>query len=94
MATKQKKETAFMKPVQPSAELGAIVGTKPIPRTEIVKKLWDYIKEHKLQNPKNKREICPDAKLAKVLGNKPVDMFKMTSLVSKHINDVDAVTAR
>lgn len=83
-----------MKPVQPSAELGEIVGHKPIPRTEIVKKLWDYIKKNKLQNPKNKREICPDAKLAKVLGNKPVDMFKMTSLVSKHITNAEEAAAR
>lgn len=83
----EKKQSAFMKPVQPSPELAEIVGSKPIPRTEVVKLLWKYIKENNLQNPKNKREIVPDEKLAKVFGGKKaVDMFKMTSLVSGHLS--------
>ena len=78
--------SAFMKPLTPSAELGAIVGTKPLPRTEVVKKLWAYIKKNKLQDMKNKRNINPDASLAKVFGtSKAVNMFQMTSLVSKHL---------
>ena len=77
---------SFMKPLQPSAELGAIVGSKPLPRTEVVKSLWAYIKKHKLQDQKNKRNINPDASLAKVFGGtKSVNMFQMTSLVSKHL---------
>lgn len=83
---KKKESSAFMKPVQPSDELAAIVGKKAIPRTEVTKRLWAYIKEHDLQNPKNKREIVPDEHLAKVFGTKkPVDMFKMVSLVSGHL---------
>ena len=78
--------SAFMKPVQPSEELAAIVGSKPIPRTEITKKLWAYIKKNGLQDKKMKRNINPDDNLAKVFGaKKTVDMFKMTALVSKHI---------
>lgn len=80
-----KKNSAFMKPVQVSADLAEIVGRGPMPRTEITKKLWDYIKKHKLQDTKNKRNINPDAKLAKVLGTQTIDMFKMTSKLSKHI---------
>ncbi len=76
-----------MKPVYPSAALAEIVGKGPMPRTEITKKLWVYIKKHKLQDKENKRMINPDAKLGKVLGNRSIDMFKMTSKVSKHIGD-------
>lgn len=82
-----KKNSAFMKPVQVSEELADIVGKGPMPRTEIIKKLWDYIKKHKLQDTKNKRNINPDAKLGKVLGNQTIDMFKMTSKLSKHIKE-------
>jgi chromatin remodeling complex protein RSC6 len=75
-----------MKPVQPSEELSAIVGSKPMPRTEITKKLWAYIKKNGLQDKKMKRNINPDDNLAKVFGaKKTVDMFKMTALVSKHL---------
>ena len=85
VATK-KKPSAFMKPVKVSAALAAVVGNGPMPRTEVVKKLWAYIKKNKLQNPQNKREIRPDDKLGKVFGSpKPVDMFKMTKLVSNHL---------
>ena len=82
----QNKNSAFMQPVNVSADLAAIVGTGPMPRTEIIKKIWDYIKKNNLQDPTNKRNINPDYKLAKVFGSKnAVDMFQMTKLVSKHI---------
>jgi chromatin remodeling complex protein RSC6 len=84
--TKRKPNAAFMKPLQPDAALAEVVGNKPMPRTEVTKKLWDYIKKHGLQDAKNKRMINPDAKLAAVFGGKkPVSMFEMTKLVSKHI---------
>lgn len=76
-----------MKPVYPSADLAEVVGKGPMPRTEITKKLWVYIKKNKLQDKDNKRNINPDAKLAKILGTKSIDMFKMTSKVSKHLSD-------
>ena len=85
MTTKQKKPSAFMKPVKPSAALAKIVGNGPMPRTEITKKLWDYIKKHGLQDKKNKRMINPDATLSAVLGSKQIDMFSMTKQVSKHV---------
>ena len=82
----QNKNSAFMQPVNVSADLAAIVGTGPMPRTEIIKKIWDYIKKNNLQDPTNKRNINPDDKLAKDFGSKnAVDMFQMTKLVSKHI---------
>lgn len=86
MTTKQKKNSAFMKPVNLSKELEAITGSGPMPRTEVTKKLWNYIKKHNRQDPNNKRQINPDEKLATLFGTKkPVDMFKMTSLVAKHM---------
>lgn len=87
MAT-AKKNSAFMRPVQVSETLAEVVGSGPMPRTEVTKKVWDYIKKHKLQDAKNKRMINPDAKLGKVLGsNQPIDMFKMTSKISKHLKE-------
>lgn len=83
----KKKESAFMKPVKPSEELAVIVGSKPIPRTEVTKKLWSYIKKKKLQSKEDKRKIIPDADLAKVLGKAPIDMFKMNAKISKHLSD-------
>jgi len=84
--TKTKKPSAFMRPVEVSDTLAEIVGRGPMARTEITKKLWDYIKKNKLQDNKNKRMINPDPKLGKVFGSTtPIDMFKMTSKVSKHI---------
>lgn len=75
-----------MKPVTPDAALGEIVGAKPVPRTEITKKLWVYIKKNKLQDSKNKRNINADAKLLAVFGGKKtVNMFEMTKLVAKHL---------
>lgn len=87
MSKKQQKSSSFMKPVGVSDALAEIVGKGPMPRTEVVKKVWEYIKKHKLQDTKNKRNINPDAKLAKVLGNASIDMFKMTSKISDHIKE-------
>lgn len=75
-----------MKPVTPDAVLSAVVGADPLPRTELTKKLWDYIKANNLQNPENKREILADAKLKAVFdGKDKVSMFEMTKLVSNHV---------
>lgn len=82
----KKPNAAFMKPVQPDAVLAEVVGTTAVPRTEIVKKLWDYIKRQGLQDSKNKRMINADDKLARVFnGKKQVSMFEMTKLVSGHL---------
>jgi chromatin remodeling complex protein RSC6 len=90
---KKKKPSAFMKPVDVTAELAAITGPGPMARTEITKRVWDYIKKNKLQDLKNKRNINPDQKLAKVLGTAPIDMFKMTSKISKHIKEPAAAAS-
>lgn len=87
MSDSKKKTSAFMKPVGVSEALAEVVGHGPMPRTEITKKLWDYIRKHKLQDSKNKRQINPDQKLAKVIGSSSIDMFAMTSKVSKHIKE-------
>ena len=85
-ATKRKPNAAFMRPVTPSAMLAEVVGAKPIPRTEVTKKLWAYIKKNGLQDKKNRRMINADAKLKAVFGGKAsVNMFAMTKLVSKHL---------
>jgi upstream activation factor subunit UAF30 len=82
----RKANAAFMKPVQPSAALAVVVGAKPIPRTEVTKKLWEYIKKNKLQDAKNRRNINADANLKAVFGGKSVvNMFEMTKLVGKHL---------
>ena len=83
--SKRKPNAAFMKPLTPSAALAAVVGSKPLPRTQVVKKLWVYIKKHKLQDAKNRRNINADANLKKVFGKNQVSMFEMTKLVSKHL---------
>ena len=86
MAATKKKNSAFMQPVNISNDLAAVVGAGPLPRTEIIKKLWVYIKKNHCQDTKNKRNIIPDEKLAKVFGSKnPIDMFQMTKVVNKHI---------
>ena len=83
----QKSNSAFMKPMNISAELAVIVGKGPMPRSEVVKKLWAYIKAHNLQDPKNKRNINADESLKKVFGGKEVvNMFEMTKLISKHLS--------
>jgi len=85
-ASKRKPSAAFMKPVQPSAALSEVVGSKAIPRTEVTKKLWAYIKKNGLQDKKNKRMINGDAALKAVFGGKSsVNMFEMTKLVNKHL---------
>lgn len=85
MAAKQ--GSAFMKPMNISADLAEVVGKGPMPRSEVVKALWVYIKKHNLQDPKNKRNINADAALKKVFGGKGVvNMFEMTKLVSKHLS--------
>ncbi|MCF7789913.1 MAG: SWIB/MDM2 domain-containing protein [Prosthecobacter sp.] len=84
---KRKPNPALMKPVQPDAILGAVVGNKPAPRGQITKKLWDYIKKNGLQDSKNKRNINADDALKAVFGGKKqVSMFEMTKLVSNHIS--------
>jgi chromatin remodeling complex protein RSC6 len=80
-----KANAAFMKPVTPSAELAEVIGSTPVPRTEVTKKLWDYIKKNKLQDPANKRNINADAKLKPIFGKDQVTMFEMTKLVGKHL---------
>jgi len=82
-----KSNSAFMKPMTISADLAEVVGKGPMPRSEVVKALWIYIKKHDLQDPKNKRNIIGDAPLKKVFGGKEtVSMFEMTKLVSKHLS--------
>lgn len=77
---------AFAKPLTPSPELAEVIGSGPYPRTEVVKKLWEYIKKHNLQNPQNKRNILADDKLKPVFGKSEVTMFEMTKLVSNHLS--------
>jgi chromatin remodeling complex protein RSC6 len=83
---KRKANAKFMAPLQPSEALAAVVGSKPLPRTEVTKKLWAYIKKNGLQDAKNRRDINADEKLAAVFGGKKkVNMFEMTKLVAKHL---------
>lgn len=85
-AGKRTPNAAFMKPMKPSAELGAVIGTSPMPRTEVTKKIWEYIKKNNLQDSANRRMINADAKLKPVFGGKKqVSMFEMTKLVSAHL---------
>lgn len=83
--TKRKPSAAFMKPLTVSSALGAVIGAGAVPRTEVVKKLWQYIKKHNLQDAKNRRNINADAKLQEVFGKKSVNMFEMTKLIGKHL---------
>jgi upstream activation factor subunit UAF30 len=85
-AGKAKTNSAFMKPMQPSAELAKVVGSEPLPRSEVTKKVWAHIKKNKLQNPENKREIIADDKLQPVFGGKKLDMFQMTKAINKHLS--------
>ncbi len=84
--TKRKPNPAFMKPLTPSEALAAIIGGKPVPRTEVVKGLWSYIKKNGLQDAKNRRNINADDKLKKVFGKATVSMFEMNKLVNKHLS--------
>ena len=76
---------AFMKALTPSAELAAVIGATPLPRTEVTKKIWDYIKKHDLQDSANRRNINADAKLKPLFGKDQVSMFELTKIVSGHL---------
>jgi chromatin remodeling complex protein RSC6 len=84
----RKPNAAFMKAMQPSEQLAAVVGNKPMPRTEVTKKLWEYIKKNDLQDAKNRRQINADERLKPIFGNKKsVTMFEITKLVNDHLSD-------
>lgn len=85
----RKVNAAFLKPLTLSADLEAVVGKGPLPRSEVTKKIWDYIKKHDLQNPKNKRNIIADDKLMPIFKKKEISMFEMTKLVSNNLTDPD-----
>ena len=80
-----KKPNALQKPLQPSKELAAVVGSEPLPRAEAVSRVWAYIKQHQLQNPANRREILADDKLAAVFGKDKVTMFEMNKHLARHL---------
>ena len=80
-----KKPNALQQPLQPSKELADIVGSDPLPRGEVVSKVWEYIKSNNLQNPENKREILADSKLEPVFGKKKVTMFEMNKHLNQHL---------
>lgn len=80
------KQNAFMRPVRPSKELATITGSEPLPRTEVVRKMWNYIKKNKLQNPRNKREILADEKLRPIFGKDRASMFEMNKHLSRHLS--------
>jgi len=80
------EQNAFMRPVTPSKELAAITGSAPLPRTEVVSKMWIYIKKNKLQNPQNKREILADEKLRPIFGKDRASMFEMNKHLSRHLS--------
>ena len=84
-ATKRKPNPALMKPLQPSKELAAVVGSDPLPRPEMVSRVWDYIRKNNLQNPENRREILADGKLEPIFGKKKVTMFEMNKHLSQHL---------
>ncbi|MBL0062739.1 MAG: hypothetical protein IPP40_14970 [bacterium] len=85
-AAKRKPNAAFMAPMTISPALAEVIGAKPMPRTEVTKKIWDYIKKNGLQDKANRRNINADDKLSKIFGKKQVSMFEMTKLVSKHLS--------
>jgi upstream activation factor subunit UAF30 len=84
------KPNALQQPLQPSKELAAVVGAEPLPRGEVVSKVWDYIKKQDLQNPENRREILADAKLEAVFGKKKVTMFEMNKYLAQHLSSPEA----
>jgi upstream activation factor subunit UAF30 len=89
MQTKTTKKAsgvnALQKPLQPSAELAAVIGSRPLPRGQVVRKIWGYIRSHNLQNPENRREILADDKLRKVFGKEKVTMFEMNKYLAQHL---------
>jgi chromatin remodeling complex protein RSC6 len=84
-AVKRTPNAGFMKAMTPSAMLAAVVGAKPLPRTEVVKKVWEYIKKNKLQDATNKRMINADEKLREIFGKAQVSMFEMTKIINQHL---------
>jgi chromatin remodeling complex protein RSC6 len=84
-ATARKPNAAFMKPLTPSDELAAVIGADAVPRTEVTKKIWEYIKKHNLQDASNRRNINADAKLRPIFGKDQVTMFELTKLVNAHL---------
>ncbi len=82
----RKPNAAFMKPLTPSAELAAVIGSDPLPRTEVTKKIWEYIKKHDLQDPSNRRNINADDKLRPLFGKSQVSMFELTKIVNGHLS--------
>jgi len=84
------KPNALQQPLQPSKELAAVIGAEPLPRGEVVSKVWDYIKKHDLQNPQNRREILADDKLEAVFGKKKVTMFEMNKYLAQHLTSPEA----
>jgi chromatin remodeling complex protein RSC6 len=85
-AAKRAPNAAFMKPMTPSATLAAVIGSTPMPRTEVTKKVWEYIKKHNLQDAANKRNINADDKLKPIFKKAQVSMFEMTKLISQHLS--------
>ena len=85
------KTAAFMKELTPSPELAAIVGVQPLPRTEVTKRIWDYIKARDLQNPTNKRNVLCDEQLKAVMGKDEVTMFEMAKLLGHHLKPTERV---
>jgi upstream activation factor subunit UAF30 len=81
----RKLNPALLKPLQPSKELAAVVGSDPLPRPQVVSRVWDYIKQHDLQNPKNRREILADDKLKPIFGKDKVTMFEMNRYLAQHL---------
>ena len=84
--TERKPNAAFMKPMTPSPTLAAVIGSEAVPRTEVTKKIWEYIKKNNLQDPANKRNINADDKLRPIFGKDQVSMFEMTKLISGHLS--------
>lgn len=84
--TKKTANSGFMKPMTPSAELAEIVGKKPLPRTEVTKKMWEYIKKHDLQAPENRRNINADAKLKPIFGKDQISMFELSKCLNAHLS--------
>ena len=84
-AEKKKANPALMKPVQPTEQLAKIVGSDPLPRSEVTKRVWAHIKSNNLQNPQNKREIIADEKLQPIFGGNKLDMFQMTKAINNHL---------
>jgi len=81
-----RKVGGLQKPLQPSQELAAVIGSRPLPRGQVVSKMWDYIRSHNLQNPQNRREIIADEKLRKVFGKDKVNMFEMNKHLTQHLS--------